>query len=127
MLAIDQGLADQFKGGVSASNQLNQDIDIRVPGDVKNIPAERGITRRTIGIITTRTDPADNNIASRTTGNFSGVVLQQFVGTAADGPEAANPNLHCLHPANPSLRNMRFILRIAWRVRCSFSMSPKRT
>src|SRR5690606_24337120 len=93
MLAVGNGLQDQFTRRGGATDQLDEDIDFRVSGAGKDVARPYDTIDITRRVVAARADMGKNDLAPDAAGNFSGVALQHIDGTATDGTQPHDSDL----------------------------------
>ena len=129
VLAVFDGGQHQFLGHGVAADELDDDVDVRVldhregvVGDPRLAAGDRvGQIQVAVG------HGGDLDGPAGAAGDFLSVAGEDGPGAATDGADAQQAYVDRFHFSNPSFRNMSRRPRMAWRVRCSFSINAKRT
>ena len=134
LAVLDRG-EHQLAGGVGAADQLHQNVDFRVRGHREDIPRHADTVDVARRIVAAGADMRDLDRAAHAPGDFPGVTLQNVDRAGAHRAQTCYADLYRIHlgilslhsPDTPSARNIFLMPRNACRVRCSFSISAKRT
>ena len=76
MFTVRDRLHNQVLRDIGATNQLDQDINIRVICDLEDISGDVGRTQVTIGMITTTTDLPENDVPPNLSFNFGAITFK---------------------------------------------------
>ena len=129
MLALGDCLEHEFACERVAADEFDHDVNGWIAYNLKRVGTDGHIRPQQLaglGNIAYR-NPGDFNVAPGTARDFPGIARQHLPGAAAHHAKTQQTYLDRFHHSNPSLRNISLIPRTAWRVRCSFSISAKRT
>mgnify|MGYP003153947573 CR=1 FL=1 len=80
MLAVLDGSEHQLTGSIDATDQLHQDIDIRVCGHGEDIPGQANTLSVAGRIVPARTNVGNFNRTSHATGNIPRIALENVDG-----------------------------------------------
>ena len=80
MFAVLDGGEHQLAGGINATDQLHQDIDIRVCGHGENIPGQANALGIAGGVVPARTNVGNFNRTSHAAGNIPRIALENVDG-----------------------------------------------
>ncbi len=147
MLAVGDRLQHQLARRRVTADQLDDDVDLGIVDHRERIIGDLDLVQPShlLRIVGPRRRMGDSDSAAGTAGDLRGVARQHVDRAAADRTQPQQPDIDRFHGiillnsifqirsvqptafSRPSLRNMSRMPRTAWRVRCSFSISPKRT
>ncbi|GFR97308.1 hypothetical protein ElyMa_006320600 [Elysia marginata] len=119
VLTIGYSSQHQLLGGVITTNQFNQDIDIRIVGDIKDITGHIHPRRITGRIIPPRANLLDFYTASQPPGNFLAVPDKYVHGSTADCSQPTDAYSDRFQTGTP-LYDASTIRRLFFYVYCFF-------
>ena len=136
VLAVGDRLEDQLFRDAVAADQFDDDIDVRIAHDRESVVDDlcrRLAGRRGAGHQRTRAHEVlvrharDAYPAPGAPFDLVTVAREHPEGAPAHGTDAQQTYVDRFHQSSPSLRNISFTPRVAWRMRDSFSISASRT
>src|SRR5690606_5782190 len=133
------GLQDPFVSQLVAADEFDHDVDNGVAHHVQPILSNQDLVADQAPghVHIAHRHSRDLDTPARPARNFFSVARQHLPGAAAHHAQTQQTNFYGTHFSRvsflaltgptPSLRNISLMPRTAWRVRCSFSISAKRT
>src|SRR5690606_7484240 len=103
VLAVLDGLQDQFAGLGVATDQLDDDVDFRVVGHVEDVGGDGGSAGFTLRVGTTSGNLGNFDSTPGTAGNLLGVAFEYVECAATDGPQATDAYFYRLHAELPNI------------------------
>ena len=101
MLAVLDGLEHQLQGQGIATDQLDDNIDLRVADNGENVVGDGNATGVATWVRLTGRDLHDFDTTPNATGNLLGIALQHIKGPAANGSQPTDANFHRFQAALP--------------------------